>query len=690
MSRIRSLVCSIVFLTLVFASFPAQASTSVKQLSPTYRHWIEVEVPYIITSEERKLFLALSSDAERESFVNAFWRVRNPVPNSDTNSYKEEHYRRLAYANEHFGNPKYEDGWRSAMGRIYITLGAPKQRAPYHEKANIRNMEIWFYEGANPALPPYFYILFFKHSAAESWRIYSPTQDGPIALVTTGEAQNENKYAIKLIRKSVGDEVAKTTMTLIPGEAANFDDFQPSMDSDMMLATINGLADNPLTKQGLEANRMREHVTTSIFTGDRSMTISSAVFRDDEGRQTLSYLLAASAPDPSIVGSHPDGSLYYDLTLRTSLLTTEGKSVYDQEDALLGKLTSGQAEAAKKKSFAAEGRAPLAPGTYTLIATLTNNITHVAARQQASITVPQIKSQRIGMSELIEYARPAAVPDPDNQLPFSASKVRFTPRAAQVVHLRAGEKLPLAFQLWLDPKAGDTSTPEKVHLRYVFGTVSASHQDPTTENEDIDAGNRDKAGNFVSGHTVDTSSLPVGTYRLVVSATRDGSQEAAHAALTLNVEHAEDFFDRWTAYGPPGPGGVALDDVKRGMSAEAQNSSDEAKGFYTRALAEGAGDTRPLDHLAALLERQGQEDELAKLSLQPILAKNAVDPKTLITISKALTKGGNPKAVVRMLDTQINLQPPSAVLYRTLADACEVTGNASRARDLRNRANELN
>jgi len=126
------------------------------------------------------------------------------------------------------------------------------------------------------------------------------------------------------------------------------------------------------------------------------------------------------------------------------------------------------------------------------------------------------------------------------------------------------------------------------------------------------------------------------------------------------------------------------------MSAEAQGSNDEAKGFYLRALAEGAADTRPLDHLAALFERQGQDDELVQLSQQPILSRNAVDPKTLVSISKALTKAGNPKSVVRMLDTQINLQPPSAILYRTLADACEATGNVSRARDLRSRASGVN
>jgi GWxTD domain-containing protein len=686
LSRIRCSVSRVLLLTLLLSSLPALAATSARKLAPNYRHWLEVEVPYIITSEERKQFLTLTSDPERDSFINEFWRDRNPDPNSDSNSYREEHYRRLAYANEHFGNAKYEDGWRTPMGRIYIVLGPPKQKASYHEQANLRPIELWFYSADNPALPPFFYVMFFKHSAAESWRIYSPTQDGPVALVTTGESQNDNKMALRFIRKSVGDEVAKATITLLPGEPADFDNFEPSMDSDMLLATINGLADNPLTKQHLEANRLRERVTTSILTGDKGMSIGSAVFRDEEGRETLSYLVSSARPDPSIVGRHADGSLYYDLVLRTSVLTPDGKPVYDQEEELTGKLTEAAAEVARKKIFAAEGRAPLAPGTYTLVATLTNNVNHVAARQQASVTVPTINGQRIGISELIDYGNPAAVPDPTNQLPFSASKVRFTPRAAQIVYLRAGEKLPLAFQLWLDPRTGETPAPEKVHLRYVFGTVTASAESPTIENEDIDAANRDKAGNLVSGHTVDTSTLTVGTYRLVVTATREGSPQPAYAAMTLHVLRAEDFFDRWTAYGSPDPGGVALDDLKRGLSAEAQGADDAAKSFYQHALSEGSKDTRPLERLAALLERHADNDELARLSQQPIVTENAVDPKTLVLISQALTKLGNPKSVVRMLEAQIKLQSPSANLYKTLADACEATGNTARARDLRSLA----
>jgi hypothetical protein len=66
-------------------------SQSTKNLSPEFRHWINEEVPYIITSEEKKQFLSLANDTERDNFIKNFWAARNPDPSSEINSYKEEH-----------------------------------------------------------------------------------------------------------------------------------------------------------------------------------------------------------------------------------------------------------------------------------------------------------------------------------------------------------------------------------------------------------------------------------------------------------------------------------------------------------------------------------------------------------------------------------------------------------------------
>ena len=659
-----------------------------RDLPPRYRHWLTEEVSYIIDSNEKKQFLALTTDGQRDSFIAAFWKVRNPDPGSDSNSYRDEHYRRLAYANEHFGSARMQDGWRTDQGRIYIVLGAPKQIVTYPAARNVRPLQIWFYQSPSQALPPYFNLVFYKRSIGEPYSLYSPNRDGPARLVATLEAMNDQKRSLDILRKSLGNEVATTALTLIPGETVDLDDYQPNMSSDMLLSTIEGLPDNPMTQEQLNLNRAREHVTLSLVLGEQDATISYGVFRDELGRESLNYLMRSALPDPRIVGKRDDGSQHYDLTFRTTVTTPDNKPVYVQEDQLTGNLTDAQAEVARKKRFAAEARIPLPPGNFGIEATLTNNLTHTATRQHMSVTVPASGKQTITLSPLLAYAG-TAVQDPQGRLPFSIAGLRFPPRGAQNVYLRQGERLPLVFQLWLDPPATAATAPEKIHLHYVFGSIAASHSDASEENEDVDAANRDHAGNLVTGRNLDTSALMPGSYKVVLSATREGEQKTVYATINLHVAASSEFVDTWTAFGPPDTGGESIDDFKRGLAAEALGADSMAQAAYQCALAENPADTRALDKLADMLSRNGTTDQLAALSRQPVLAKTAATPSTLLEIAGALNKSGDPKAVVQMLEAQLLVQPPNVELYNALADACQVSGNTTRANELRSLAANL-
>ena len=96
-----------------------------KEMESAYKKWLTDEVPYIITDDERAAFKKLSTDDEREQFVEQFWERRNPNPGSPENEFKEEYYRRIAYTNEHYasGIP----GWKTDRGRIYIMYGPPDE-----------------------------------------------------------------------------------------------------------------------------------------------------------------------------------------------------------------------------------------------------------------------------------------------------------------------------------------------------------------------------------------------------------------------------------------------------------------------------------------------------------------------------------------------------------------------------------
>ncbi len=97
-----------------------------KELASPYKKWLDEDVAYIITDDERKLFLKLQTNEEREQFIESFWQRRNPDPDSPDNAFKEEHYRRIAYANEHFSSGV--QGWRTDRGRMYIVWGPPTSR----------------------------------------------------------------------------------------------------------------------------------------------------------------------------------------------------------------------------------------------------------------------------------------------------------------------------------------------------------------------------------------------------------------------------------------------------------------------------------------------------------------------------------------------------------------------------------
>ena len=86
-----------------------------------YKTWLDQDVAYIITDEERKAFKSLSNDEERDAFIEQFWLRRNPNPDSPDNEFREEHYRRIAYANDHYAAGK--PGWKTDRGHIYIAFG---------------------------------------------------------------------------------------------------------------------------------------------------------------------------------------------------------------------------------------------------------------------------------------------------------------------------------------------------------------------------------------------------------------------------------------------------------------------------------------------------------------------------------------------------------------------------------------
>lgn len=108
----------------VFAQSPALKPANAS-LPKIYQKWVDEDVSYIASPEEKQAFVALKDDAERDEFVRQFWLRRDPTPGTEENEFKEEHYRRIAYSNVHFASKL--PGWKTDRGRVYIVQGPPDE-----------------------------------------------------------------------------------------------------------------------------------------------------------------------------------------------------------------------------------------------------------------------------------------------------------------------------------------------------------------------------------------------------------------------------------------------------------------------------------------------------------------------------------------------------------------------------------
>jgi len=131
----------------ILASLPTYA-----QSQDRYKKWLDEDVRWIISSQERTNFLNLSSDGQREQFIIDFWERRNPTPGSPDNPFKVEHYRRIAFANQHLAGRV--PGWKTDRGRIYILYGPPDSidthpSSAYQLASGVRAstdpFEVWYY-----------------------------------------------------------------------------------------------------------------------------------------------------------------------------------------------------------------------------------------------------------------------------------------------------------------------------------------------------------------------------------------------------------------------------------------------------------------------------------------------------------------------------------------------------------------
>jgi len=387
------------FLPLYFISIISlfsQVKKSSKDLDATYRKWLEEEVVYIITPKEKEVFLKLETDRERNIFIDAFWKQRDPTPNTPKHEFREEHYSRIKYVNNWFGKDSPGPGWRSDMGRIYITLGPPKSVDKHENLSQVFPLIIWFYEGMQEyGLPNAFYVVFFKKHGMGEYELYSPVKYGPQSLLIhyMGDATSHLNAYNKLF--GIDPTIAEISLTLIPGESSA--SVTPSLASEILIsqkipsAPHEKVKDTYAEKLLLYKDIVEVYYTANYIENDSMVK----VIQDRSGIFFVHYLVE---PKKLSFERYQD-KFHSNLEINGIISDQQGNTIYQFERTIPIEFNEEQITNIKNKLFSFQDMFPLVGGYYKFNLLLKNSISKEFTSVESDIMIPETSSLR--MSSLI-------------------------------------------------------------------------------------------------------------------------------------------------------------------------------------------------------------------------------------------------------------------------------------------------
>lgn len=388
MIKEKKLIIFLGLLVLGFFSFPlfSQKKISPSSLPEKYRKWLEEEVVYIITPLEREVFLQLTTDRERDMFIEAFWKHRDPNPSTPENEFKIEHYRRINYAN-HFFRESPKPGWMTDRGRMYIILGEPNDIQRFTGKSAIYPCEVWFYQGKTDlGLPPAFHLVFFQQGGIGEYRLYSPSKDGPQALLTSYEGDPIDYQAAYEQLREIEPELANVSLSLIPGEeSASIG--RPSLSSDILVQRIETtprrLVEEKYAQKFLQYKDIVEVEYTANYID------CDALIKVIESEREFPFVHLALEPQRLSVEQIDSHKYFSHLKVNVSVTTLDGKMVYQFDRSITLNLDRDQLAAASRQPFNFHDLFPLVPGRYRLAILVKNEVSKEFTSYEQVLEVPK-------------------------------------------------------------------------------------------------------------------------------------------------------------------------------------------------------------------------------------------------------------------------------------------------------------
>lgn len=443
---------------LVFVFFGETAAQEI-DLPERYKKWLEEEVVYIIAPLEKEVFLKLKTDRERDLFIEAFWKHRDPSPGSPDNEFKNEHYRRINYANHFFGRSTPKPGWMTDQGRIYIILGEPNDIQRFEGKTQTYPTVVWFYQGKTDlGLPPGFNLVFFQEGGTGEFKLYSPLKDGPQALLTSYYGDPMDYVAAFKYLREFEPDLAEVSLTLIPGESmAGMG--RPTMSSDILIQRVETTPARYVreryAQKFLDYKDIVEVEYSTNYIGSNSLV---KVLRDPSGIYFVHYDVE---PERLSVGMLQE-KYYTTLQLNGTVADLQGKTIYQFEKKISLEFDQEQMKELSRRPLSIRDIFPLIPGKFKLSVLVKNEISKEFTSLEKELFIPKDNKNLQMTSLILGYMMKENIPTKNRLRPFQTGRYQIYLQADRTF-LRS-DNLVTAFQIY----GLDQPLKEKGEIRYTF------------------------------------------------------------------------------------------------------------------------------------------------------------------------------------------------------------------------------
>jgi GWxTD domain-containing protein len=484
---------------------PSQKQRNVKpELKKAYRDWLDKDVAYIITDEERKAFKKLETDEERERFIEEFWRRRDPDPDTDENEYREEYYERIAYANEHYasGIP----GWKTDRGRIYITWGKPDE-VESHPSGGSYDREASEGGGSTTTYPfeKWFYRYLPGVGSGVEIEFVDPTGSGEYRI-----ARNPNEKDALLMIPGGGLTVAEqmglsdksTRITNMGVGDPNY-----TREQDSPFARLQLLSDLSRPPQ-IKFNDLASAVNTPIIE-DNPLNFDVRVdfFRQSDERVITAFTIQTD--NQNLVFKDSGGLQQAQLNIFGKITHVSGRRAGIFEDPVITRATTEELTEAKERKSAYQKAVSLSPGRYRIDVIVRDITSGATGVRHVGFEVPKYDPAKLATSTLILAVKLEGVGDQPAVGMFTIGSVKVIPNVSGVYH--RGSPVGIYMQIY-NAGIDQTTLRPSVDVDYV---LAKDGKEIFKQAEDW-RGNSESGQRLTLARLLDSRNLNPGDYTIEV------------------------------------------------------------------------------------------------------------------------------------------------------------------------------